>query len=224
MAITAAMVKELRDKTGAGMMDAKKALQTADGNMDKAMEILREKGLASVSKKSGRLASEGLVETYIHGGRIATIVEVNSETDFVAKNDEFKQFVKDIAMQVAASAPKYVSREDVPEDVVNKERDFLIKQAINENTSKGMDEEKSKMIAEKKVDGRMGKFFEEICLLDQSFIKDPSINIQTLLNNLISKIGENIKIRRFIRYEVGEGLDKKEEDFAEEVAKQMKQD
>ena len=127
-------------------------------------------------------------------------------------------------MQVAASAPKYVSREDVPEDVVNKERDFLIKQAINENTSKGMDEEKSKMIAEKKVDGRMGKFFEEICLLDQSFIKDPSINIQTLLNNLISKIGENIKIRRFIRYEVGEGLDKKEEDFAEEVAKQMKQD
>ncbi len=221
MAITAAMVKELRDKTGAGMMDAKKALQEANENMDKAMEILREKGLAGVSKKSGRLASEGLVEAYIHGGRIASIVEVNSETDFVAKNDEFKQFVKDIAMQVAASAPKYVSSSEVPASEVEKEREFLIHQAMNENAAKGMDPEKSKMIAEKKVEGRMNKFYEEICLLDQAFIKDPSITVQTLLNNLISKIGENIKIRRFVRYEVGEGLEKKEEDFAEEVAKQM---
>lgn len=221
MAITATMVKELRDKTGAGMMDAKKALQEANENMEKAMEILREKGLAGASKKSGRIASEGLVEAYIHGGRIATLVEVNSETDFVAKNEEFKQFVKDIAMQVAASSPKYVSREDVPEEEVAKEREFLIHQAMNENAAKGMDPEKSKMIAEKKVEGRMGKFYEEICLLDQAYIKDPSINVQTLLNNLISKIGENIKIRRFVRYEVGEGLEKKEEDFAEEVAKQM---
>lgn len=221
MAITAAMVKELRDKTGAGMMDAKKALQETDGNMDKAIESLREKGLASASKKSGRLASEGLVEAYIHGGRIAAIVEVNSETDFVAKNEEFKQFVKDIAMQVAASAPKYVSREEVPAEEVEKERNFLIQQAMHENEAKGMDKEKSKMIAEKKVEGRMGKFFEEICLLDQAFIKDPGMNVQTLLNNLISKIGENIKVRRFSRFEVGEGLDKKEEDFAEEVAKQM---
>lgn len=221
MAITAAMVKELRDKTGAGMMDAKKALQNADGNMEKAMESLREKGLASASKKSGRLASEGLVESYIHGGRIAAIVEVNSETDFVAKNEEFKQFVKDIAMQVAASAPKYVSREEVPAEEVEKEKSFLIQQAIHENQAKGMDAEKSKMIAEKKVEGRMGKFYEEICLLDQSFIKEPSMTVQTLLNNLIAKIGENIKIRRFERYEVGEGLEKKDEDFAEEVAKQM---
>lgn len=221
MAITAAMVKELRDKTGAGMMDAKKALQEANENMEKAMEILREKGLAGVSKKSGRLASEGLVEAYIHGGRIAAIVEVNSETDFVAKNDEFKQFVKDIAMQVAASAPKYVSSDEVPASEVEKEREFLIHQAMNENAAKGMDAEKSKMIAEKKVEGRMSKFYEEICLLDQAFIKDPSITVQTLLNNLISKIGENIKIRRFSRFEVGEGLEKKEEDFAEEVAKQM---
>lgn len=221
MAITAAMVKELRDKTGAGMMDAKKALQEANENMDKAMEILREKGLAGVSKKAGRLASEGLVEAYIHGGRIASLVEVNSETDFVAKNEEFKQFVKDIAMQVAASAPKYVSSEDVPAAEVEKEKEFLIHQAMNENAAKGMDPEKSKMIAEKKVEGRMNKFYEEICLLDQPFIKDPSISVQTLLNNLISKIGENIKIRRFVRYEVGEGLEKKEEDFAEEVAKQM---
>ncbi|QQK07684.1 translation elongation factor Ts [Miniphocaeibacter halophilus] len=221
MAITATMVKELRDKTGAGMMDAKKALQEANEDMEKAMEILREKGLAGASKKAGRIASEGLVEAYIHGGRIAALVEVNSETDFVAKNEEFKQFVKDIAMQVAASSPKYVSREDVPAEEVAKEKEFLIHQAMNENAAKGMDPEKSKMIAEKKVEGRMGKFYEEICLLDQAYIKDPSINVQTLLNNLISKIGENIKIRRFVRYEVGEGLEKREEDFAEEVAKQM---
>ncbi|WP_300408094.1 translation elongation factor Ts [Lagierella sp.] len=221
MAITASMVKELRDKTGAGMMDAKRALEECDGDIEKAQELLREKGLAASAKKAGRIAAEGLVQSYVHGGRIASIVEINTETDFVAKNEEFIQFTKDIAMQITASAPKYVSREEVPEEEVAKERDILIHQAMNENAERGMDPERSKEIAQKKVEGRLNKFYEEICLLDQAYIKDPSINIQTLLTNLIAKIGENIKIRRFARFEVGEGLEKREEDFAEEVAKQM---
>ncbi len=221
MAITASMVKELRDSTGAGMMDAKRALEECDGDIEKAKELLREKGLAASAKKAGRIAAEGLVQSYVHGGRIASIVEINTETDFVAKNEEFIQFTKDIAMQITASSPKYVSRDEVPEEEVAKERDILIHQAMNENAEKGMDPERSKEIAQKKVEGRMNKFYEEICLLDQAYIKDPSINIQTLLTNLIAKIGENINIRRFARFEVGEGLEKREEDFAEEVAKQM---
>lgn len=221
MAIKASMVKELRDKTGAGMMDAKKALEECDGNIEKAQELLREKGLAASAKKAGRIAAEGLVQAYVHGGRIAAIVEINTETDFVAKNEEFIQFTKDIAMQVAASSPKYVSREEVPEQEVEKEREILIHQAMNENAEKGMDPERSKEIAQRKVEGRLNKFYENICLLDQPYIKDPSINVQTLLTNLIAKIGENIKIRRFTRYEVGEGLEKREEDFAQEVAKQI---
>lgn len=171
--------------------------------------------------KAGRIASEGLVESYIHGGRIGVLVEVNSETDFVAKNDEFKKFVKDIAMQVAASNPLYVSRDDVPAEELEKEKEVQIHLAMNENAGKNMDEEKSRMIAEKKVVGRMEKYYEQICLLDQAFIKDPSIKVETLLTNLIAKIGENIKIRRFVRYEVGEGLEKREENFADEVAKQI---
>ena len=162
-----------------------------------------------------------MVECYIHGGRIGSMVEINSETDFVAKNEEFQQFVKDIAMQVAASQPLYVSRDEVPAEEVEKEKEILTVQAIEENKAKGMDEEKSRMIAEKKVVGRMNKFYERICLLDQPFIKDPDMTVETLLKNLIAKIGENIKIRRFVRFEVGEGLEKREENFAEEVSKQM---
>ena len=213
MAITAAMVKELREKSGAGMMDCKKALTETNGDMDKAIDFLREKGLASVAKKSSRIASEGLVDSYIHGGRIGVLVEVNSETDFVAKNEEFKSFVRDIAMQVAAVAPKYVSREEVPAEEVEHERKILTEQARGEN--------KPEHIIEKMVEGRLEKFYEEICLLDQDFIKDPDKKIQDILNDLIAKIGENIKIRRFVRFEVGEGLEKREEDFAEEVAKQI---
>lgn len=213
MAITAALVKELREKSGAGMMDCKKALTETNGDMDKAIDFLREKGLASVAKKSSRIASEGLVDSYIHGGRIGVLVEVNSETDFVAKNDEFKSFVRDIAMQVAAVAPKYVSREEVPAEEVEHERKILTEQARGEN--------KPEHIIEKMVEGRLEKFYEEICLLDQDFIKDPDKKIQDILNDLIAKIGENIKIRRFVRFEVGEGLEKREEDFAEEVAKQI---
>ncbi|MDU1177322.1 MAG: translation elongation factor Ts [Peptoniphilus harei] len=213
MAITAAMVKELREKSGAGMMDCKKALTETDGDMDKAVDFLREKGLASVAKKSSRIASEGLVESYVHGGRIGVLVEVNSETDFVAKNEEFQNFVKDIAMQIAAVGPKYVSREEVPAEEVEHEKNILTEQARSEN--------KPEHIIEKMVEGRLEKFYEEICLLDQDFIKDSDKKIRDILNDLIAKIGENIKIRRFVRFEVGEGLEKREEDFAAEVAKQI---
>lgn len=221
MSISASMVKELREQTGAGMMDCKKVLVEADGDMAKAAELLREKGLAGAAKKAGRIASEGVVVSYIHGGRIGSIIEINSETDFVAKNDDFQSFAKDMAMQVAASNPKYVRREEVPASVADEEREVLIRQAMNENAEKGMDEAKSKMIAEKKVEGRMNKFYEQICLLEQPFIKDPNVTVQELLTNLVAKIGENIQIRRFERYEVGEGLEKREENFADEVAKQM---
>jgi len=213
MNITATMVKELREKTGAGMMDCKKALTETDGNIDKAIEVLREKGLAAVAKKAGRIAAEGLVEAYIHGGRIGVLVEVNSETDFVAKNQEFKDFVKDVALQVAASNPQYVSRDQVDPELVEKEKEILAKQALNEG--------KPEKIIQKMVEGRIEKFYKEICLLEQPFVKNPDITIGELLIEKISKIGENISIRRFTRYEVGEGIEKKEENFADEVAKQI---
>ena len=213
MAISAQLIKELREKTGAGMMNCKKVLVETDGDIDKAIDLLREKGLASAEKKASRIASEGLVASYIHSGRIGVLVEVNSETDFVAKTDEFKDFVKDIAMQVAASNPEYLCEEDVPQEAIDKEKEVLIQQALNEG--------KPQNIAEKMVEGRMHKFYERVCLLDQPFIKDPSITVNDLLKDKIAKIGENIKIRRFVRYEVGEGLEKREEDFAAEVAKQM---
>ncbi|MTI67466.1 MAG: translation elongation factor Ts [Firmicutes bacterium] len=213
MAITAAMVKELREETGAGMLDCKKALVETDGNIEEAVEYLRKKGLSKAAKKAGRVAAEGIIESYIHGGRIGVLVEINSETDFVAKNDEFKQFAKDIAMQVAAQNPKYVSREEVPSSVVEKEKQILKEQALNEG--------KPEHIVEKMVEGRIDKHFKEICLLDQPFIKDPDVEVKELLKEKIAKLGENIVIRRFERYEVGEGVEKKEENFAEEVAKQM---
>ncbi len=211
--ISASLVKELREKTGAGMLDCRNVLQETDGDLDKAVDLLREKGLSKAAKKSSRIAAEGLVEAYIHGGRIGVLVEVNSETDFVAKTDEFKDFVKDVAMQIAASSPKYVSREEVPEEIINHEKEVLTQQAMNEG--------KPQNIAEKMVEGRIEKFYKEIVLLEQPFIKDPDKSIETLLKEKIAKIGENIKIRRFVRFEVGEGLEKREENFADEVAKQM---
>ena len=211
--ISASLVKELREKTGAVMLDCRNALQETDGDLDKAVDLLREKGLSKAAKKSSRIAAEGLVEAYIHGGRIGVLVEVNSETDFVAKTDEFKEFVKDVAMQIAASSPKYVSREEVPEEIINHEKEVLTQQAMNEG--------KPQNIAEKMVEGRIEKFYKEIVLLEQPFIKDPDKSIETLLKEKIAKIGENIKIRRFVRFEVGEGLEKREENFADEVAKQM---
>lgn len=213
MSISAKMVKELREKTAAGMMDCKKALTETDGDMDKAVEYLREKGLSKAAKKSGRLASEGLVESYIHGGRIGVLVEVNSETDFVAKNAEFQTFVKDVAMHIAAENPLYVKKEEVPEEVIQKEKEFLTKQALAEG--------KPENIVEKMVSGRISKYYNEICLLEQPFVKDPDKTVGELLNEKIAKIGENLSIRRFARFEVGEGLEKKEENFAEEVANQI---
>ncbi len=213
MAVSAAMVKELRQKTGAGMLDCKKALVESNGDIEKASEILREKGLAKAAKKASRVAAEGIVQSYIHGGRIGVLVEINTETDFVAKNDEFKVFAKDIAMQIAASNPSFVTREEIPESVVNKEREILRSQALNEG--------KPEKIVDKMVEGRLEKYFKEVCLLEQPFIKDPDITIKELLTEKIAKIGENINIRRFARFEVGEGIEKREENFAEEVAKQI---
>ena len=213
MEITAKMVKELRDKSGAGMMDCKKALKESDGDIDRAADILREQGLSKVAKKSSRIAAEGIVESYIHNNRIGVLIEVNSETDFVAKNEDFREFVRDMAMQVAAANPKYVTREEVPQEELDHERSVLKEQALNEG--------KPEKIVEKMVEGRLEKFYKEIVLLDQPFIKDGDKSVNDLLTELIAKIGEKISIRRFCRYEVGEGLEKRNEDFAEEVAKQM---
>ncbi len=213
--ITAEMVKQLRERTGAGMMDCKKALTEANGDMEKAIEILRERGLAAAAKKASRIAAEGLVDAYIHGdGRIGVLVEVNVETDFAAKNEEFRTFVRDIAMQIAAARPEYISREDVPEEVIKKEKEILRAQALNEG--------KPEKIVDKMVEGRIEKFYKEVCLLEQPWIKDPDKTIKELLMEKIAAIGENINIRRFARFERGEGIQKKEENFAEEVMKQIK--
>ncbi|NLK50921.1 MAG: translation elongation factor Ts [Syntrophomonadaceae bacterium] len=214
MQITAAMVKELRERTGVGMMDCKKALAEAQGDIEKAIEILRERGLAAAAKKAGRVTAEGRVESYIHGvGRIGVLVEVNCETDFVAKTEEYREFCRDIAMQIAASRPEYVQREEVPGEVIEREKNILRVQALNEG--------KPEKIVEKMVEGRLEKYFKEFCLLEQPFIKNPDITVQQLIHDKISKMGENIEIRRFVRYELGEGVEKKQDNFAEEVMAQV---
>jgi elongation factor Ts len=213
--VDASTVKELRERTGAGMMDCKRVLVETDGNIEKAIEVLREKGLAAAAKKAGRIASEGIVEAYIHGGgRIGVLIEVNSETDFVAKNVDFRAFVRDMAMQVAATSPMYVSRDEVDQAVIEKEKEIFRQQAINEG--------KPEKIIEKMVEGRVEKYYKEICLLEQPFVKNPDMTVQVVLNSMIAKIGENLSIRRFTRYEMGEGLQKKEDNFVEEVMSQMK--
>ncbi len=213
MQVTASMVKELRDKTGAGMMDCKKALMENDGNVDAAVKYLREKGIAKAGKKASRIAAEGLVYSYVHGGRIGAMVEINTETDFVAKNADFQSFAKDIAMQIAATNPKYVRREEVPVDEVEAEKEVLKNQALNEG--------KPEKVVEKMVEGRINKYFKEICLLEQPFVKDPDKTVNDILTEKIAVIGEKISIRRFARFEVGEGMQKREENFADEVAKQL---
>jgi elongation factor Ts len=211
--ISASSVKELREMTGAGIMDCKRALQEADGNKEKAIDILREKGISAAAKKADRIAAEGIVESYIHmGGKIGVLVEVNCETDFVAKTPEFKSFVRDIAMHVAATNPQYLSKEDVPEKDVAREREILRAQALSEG--------KPEKIVDRMVEGRLEKHFKEICLLEQAFVKDPDKTIQDIVNEQIARIGENIRIRRFVRYEMGEGLEKRQNDFAKEVMDQ----
>ena len=210
MAISASDVKTLREMTGVGMMDCKKALTEANGNLDRAVEILREKGIASATKKGGRIAAEGIVESYIHmGGKIGVLIEVNCETDFVAKTPEFKSFVRDVAMHVAAANPQYLSREEVPADVLEKEREILRAQARNEG--------KPEKIIEKMVEGRIVKFYKEVCLLEQAFVKDADVSV----GKMIEQKAKGLNIVRFTRYKMGDGLEKKVNDLAAEVAEQI---
>ena len=214
MGISLELIKELRERTSAGINDCKKALAETNGDIDKAADFLREKGLAAAAKKAGRIASEGIVESYIHaGGRIGVLLEVNCETDFVAKNEVFRNFVKDVAMHIAAVNPQYISKEDVPAEDIERERAVLRAQALNEG--------KPEKIVDKMVEGRISKFYENYCLLEQPFVKDNDKKVIDVLNGLVATIGEKITVRRFVRYEKGEGLAKKEENFAEEVQKQL---
>jgi len=200
MEISAQMVKDLREMTGAGMMDCKTALAESAGNVEKAVEILRKKGLSRAAKRAGRAANQGMVGSYIHmGGKIGVLVEVNCESDFVARTDDFVAFVKDIAMQVAASSPQYLTSEDIPEAVLAKEREIYRAQM--------KDAKKPENVVETIVEGKLKKFYSEVCLLDQPFVKDPDISVTEYLNNMIAKIGENMIIRRFVRFQLGEGLE-----------------
>jgi len=211
VSITAAQVSELRKATGAGLMDCKKALTETGGDHEQAVDYLRKKGLAAASKKSGRVATEGLVGSYIHaGGKIGVLVEVNCETDFVAKNENFQAFVKDIAMHIAAASPLYVRREEVDPDVLEREKAIY--------RAKAKESGKPDNIVEKIIEGQVNKFYADICLLEQPFVKDSDKTVQTYLNETIAAIGENISIRRFAKFTLGEGLAKKESDFAAEVA------
>lgn len=215
MTVTIEMIKELREKTGSGMMDCKKALSEANGDMEKAVAWLREKGIASAEKKSTRIAAEGIVDAYIHaGGRVGVMIEVNIETDFAAKNEDFRRMVRDLGMQIAAMNPRWVAKEDVPADELEKERQIVRNQALNEG--------KPEKIVDKIVEGRLARFYEDNCLLEQAYVKDDSKKISTVVKEMIAVIGENISVRRFTRYEMGEGLQKKEENFADEVMKQIK--
>jgi elongation factor Ts len=211
--VTATLIKDLRERTGAGMSDCKKALTEVGGDMDKAIDYLRTKGLAKAAKKAGREATEGAVVSYIHGGgRIGVLVEVNCETDFVARNEDFQTFTRDVALQIAAMNPQFVRKDEVSQDVIDRERAVLI--------AKAKETGKPEVVVQKMVDGQIAKWLKEICLLDQAWVKDADKTIEQVQQELIAKIGENIKVRRFVRFELGEGLEKKKDDFAAEVAKQ----
>lgn len=216
MSISANSVKELREKTGAGMMDCKKALEENKGDFDKAVDWLRAKGLSKAAKKAGRVAAEGLVTSYLHaGGRIGVLVEINSETDFVARNEEFQSFCRDVAMHIAAMNPQFVQQTDIDESTREREKAVLKAKAIEEG--------KKPEMLEKILEGQVKKWASEICLLDQKFVKNPDKTVGGMLADLIAKIGENMVIRRFVRYELGEGIEKKKDDFAAEVASMTKQ-
>ena len=213
--ITATAVKALREKTGAGMMECKNALNEAGGNEEQAIEILRKRGLASAKKKEGRIAAEGAVGSYIHmGGKVGVLVEVNCETDFVARTEEFQQLVKDVAMHIAAAEPRYVARAEVPAGALDKEREIARAQAKNDPKNAN----KPDQVLDKIVEGRLNKFYEEAVLLDQPFVKDPAKTVGDLLTEKVAKTGERITVRRFARYKMGEGLAKRDDDFGGEVA------
>ena len=215
--ITAQMIKDLRERTGAGMADCKKALSETAADMEKAIEYLRKKGIASAAKKATRIASEGMIVNYQHGNRIGVLVEVNCETDFVARNPDFVTFAKEIAMQVAAMNPSYVTQEEIPPPVLEKEKAIRLEQAKQSG--------KPDAVIPKIVDGQIAKWAKEVCLLDQVWVKDAEgkKDIRSLLTDLVAKTGENVRVRRFVRYEVGEGLEKRADDFAAEVKKQAGQ-
>ncbi|MDR0855991.1 MAG: translation elongation factor Ts [Clostridiales bacterium] len=217
MTFTAKDVADLRAKTGAGMMDCKKALTESDGNTEAAEKWLREKGILSAQKKSARIASEGIVDSYIHaGGRMGVLVEVNCETDFVARGDKFRELVHDIALQIGAMKPLYVSSADVPADIIEGEKNILRAQIANDPKLA----KKPPQIIDTMIDGRVKKYYEDFCLLDQTFVKDPSKTIGQLVTEAVAQIGEKISVRRFVCFEMGEGLEKKSENLAEEVEKQ----
>ena len=212
--ITAKLVKELRDRTGSGMMDSKKALVETNGDIEAAEIWLRENGILKAAKKSSRVAAEGVIDAYIHaGGKVGVLVEVNSETDFVAKNENFLEFVHNVTLQIAAMNPKWVSREEVPAEVLEQEREITRAEALNEG--------KPEKVVDKIVEGRLEKFYATNCLLEQAYVKDEDKTIQDLLTEKIAEIGENLVIRRFTRFQLGEGIEKEEVDFAAEVAQQL---
>jgi elongation factor Ts len=209
MEISSGLVKELREKTGAGMMDCKKALVETSGDFEKAVEFLRKKGLAAAAKKAGRTASEGMVQSYIHaGGKIGVLVEVNCETDFVARNENFQAFVRDVAMHIAAANPLYVRQEEVPADLIEKEKEIILAQLKQDPKNAN----KPANVMEKIIEGRVNKYFDENCLLNQAFVKNPDVKVGQLLTEMIAKIGENMNIRRFVRFTLGEGLASKAEE------------
>ena len=213
--ITASAVKALREKTGAGMMECKAALTEAGGSEEQAVEILRKKGMATAGKKAGRVTAEGAVGSYIHmGGKVGVLVEVNCESDFVARGDEFQQLVKDVAMHIAASDPRFLKREEVPSDELDKEREILLEQLKNDPKNANKPED----VLNKIIEGRLNKFYEDNVLLDQPFVKDPSKTVGELVSEKVASIKENITVRRFTRYKMGEGIEKKQDDFASEVA------
>jgi elongation factor Ts len=214
--ITATAVKSLREKTGAGMMECKSALTEASGHEEQAIEILRKRGLASAKKREGRVAAEGAVGSYIHmGGKVGVLVEINCETDFVARSEEFQQLIKDIAMHVAAAEPRFVTREEIPAAVLDKEREIAREQAKNDPKNAN----KPDNLLDKIVEGRLNKFYEEAVLLDQPFVKEEKKTVGELITERVAKTGEKITIRRFARYKMGEGLEKRADDFGDEVAK-----
>jgi elongation factor Ts len=214
MAITAQMVKELRERTSAPMMDCKTALTETQGDMEKAVDFLRKKGLSAAAKKAGRIAAEGAVGSYIHGaGKLGVLVEVNCETDFVARTDEFQELIRDIAMHIAAAEPRFVRREEVTSDVLDREREIFRDQAIASG--------KPANVVEKILEGKMEKYFSEFVLMEQPFVKDSDKTIGQMITEKIAKIGENIQVRRFVRFKLGEGIEKRQEDFAAEVAAQV---
>lgn len=212
--VTPAAIKALRDKTGAGMMECKKALTEAGGDEEKAIENLRKHGLASATKKEGRIAAEGLVNAYIHaGGKIGVLLEVNCQTDFVARTEEFRAFVHDLAMHITAAEPRFTNKEEVPPEVLDKEREIALEQARLDPKNSG----KPQQVLDKIVEGRISKFYQEACLMEQAFVKDQNITVGDLVKQMISKTGENIKVRRFTRYKMGEGLEKRTSDLGAEV-------